>query len=456
VLSLSPLIGGRPDLIFEAPATLDSSGGAADATLSVPARAIAMGGTPGRAATLQLVPLSPADQQSPPASFSVTTAALLGEMLPTNVVQMSGTVLSALNSPPSATFVARAFLSGTQISNAPLTASDGSFQLLLAPEPAGSLVTVELTPLNQGGADPWYTSSPLDPTMNRTLASIMLPAYSSPNAFTVTVHSMSDAPNPVGGALVRAQAILGSSAAGSIDFQAAGTTSLPTANGGGGSVTLSLLPGTATSARPYVLTVVPPSSSPYATRCIQAVGVTVGGTANAPSNLTTIGLLPRPILTGTIRDAAGLPVPNVAITATAGPAPTGGCMNTPAVSSSTVGGSNGTFMLALDPGTYQLDYDPPAGAPVPRLTEPAFPIPAGVVQLTHDVALPVAALVKGTVLGPDGAVLPSATVRIFRVLCMGQDDCFGPTRTAPELLAQAVSDADGAFQAVVPANAPSD
>jgi hypothetical protein len=439
VLTVPSLIVGRPDLVFEVPAAFDASSGSIGGSLVLPKAAI------GRAsATLQLIPLSPADQQSPPASFSVTTAALLSEMLPTNIVQMSGTVVSAINAPPSATFVARAFLSGTQISNAPLTASDGSFQLLLAPEPGGSLVTVELTPLNQGGADPWYTSSPLDPTMNRTLASIMLPPYSSPNAFTVTVHSMSDAPDPVGGALVRAQAILDSSATGSIDFQAAGTTSLPTANGGGGSVTLSLLPGTAKTALPYDLTVVPPSSSAYATRCIQAVGVTVGGTANAPSNLTSIGLLPRPILTGTVRDAAGLPVPNVAITATAGPGPTGGCTNTPAVSSSIVADLNGNFMLPLDPGTFQLDYDPPAGAPVPRLTETSVVVPADAIQLTHNVSLPEAALVEGTVLGPDGSVLPSATVRIFQ------------TQPALLLLAQTVSDASGNFRAVVNANAPSD
>jgi hypothetical protein len=443
-------------LTFEAPATLGSSGGGTSATLNVPAGAIAMGGAPGRTATLQLVPLSPADQQSPPASFSVTVAPLLSEMLPTNLVPMTGTLLNAINAPPSATSVARAFLSGTQISNAPQTDSGGSFQLLLAPEPAGSLVTVELTPLNQTGADPWYTSSPLDPTMNRTLAPIMLPAYSSPNFFTLIVHSGSDAPDAVGGALVRAQVILGSSAAGATDFQATGTTSGPTATGGG-SVTLALLPGTNNTPLPYDLTVIPPANSPYATRCIQAVNVIFGGTASAPSSLTTVALTPRPVLAGTVRDSAGNPVSSVAVTATAGPGPTGGCTNTPAVSSSTVADLNGMFSLPLDPGTYQLDYDPPAGAPVPRLTEPELTIPpTGVAQLTHDVALPAAALVKGTVLGPDGAGLPSATVRIFRVLCTGQDDCFGPTRTAPELLAQTVSDGNGNFQAVVNANAPSD
>jgi hypothetical protein len=457
VLSLAPLIGGRPDLTFEAAATPESSGGAASATLNVPAGAIGSAGAPGRTATLQLIPLSPADQQSPPASFTVTVASPLDEILPSNTLSMSGTLLSDINGPPPATFIARAFLAGTQVSNAPLTASDGSFQLLLAPEAAGSLVTVELTPLSQSGADPWYTSSALDPTMNRTLAPIMLPAYSSTNAFTLTVQDVGDPTTVVGGAFVRAQVILGSGPAGTTDFQAAGTTSVPTANGGGGTVTLSLLPGSFQNPLDYDLTVIPPASSSYATQCFPAVAVQIGGTANAPSNLMAIGLIRRPVLTGTVTDAAGRPVANVAITATAGPASTGGCTGTPAVSSSALADANGNFNLPLDPGTYQLDYDPPAGAPVPRLTETAVSVPVGVVQLTHDVALPVAALVEGTVLGPDArSPLPSATVRIFRVLCMGQDDCFGPTRTAPELLAQTVSDASGKFRAVVNANAPSD
>jgi Carboxypeptidase regulatory-like domain len=160
-------------------------------------------------------------------------------------------------------------------------------------------------------------------------------------------------------------------------------------------------------------------------------------------------------LTGTVTDAAGNPVSNVAITATAGPEATGGCTSTPAISSSTVADSNGSFSLPLDPGTYQLDYDPPAGAPVPRFTE-GVTLKSDVLQVTHDVTLPAAALVKGVVLGPDKLPLASAAVRIFRVLCSGQDDCFGPTRTAPELLAQTVSDGSGNFLAVVPANAPSD
>jgi hypothetical protein len=444
VLTYPPLIPGRPDLTVEAAAKAGSSTTVTTAALVTPTGGI------GRAATLQLVPLTPADQQSPPTSFAVTVATSLAETLPASYLPIGGTLLSAFMAPPSSTFVARAFAGGTQVSNAPLTAADGTFQLLLAPGASDS-VTVELTPQNQDGGDPWYTSSPIDPTMNRNLAPIVLPAYSSPNIFVLAVDGADDPTTPVSGALVRAQAILASSAAGATDFQRAGTTTAKTSSSPGGTVTLSLLPGTATTALDYDLTVIPPASSPYATRCISPVGVTVGGTATAPSSLLTVALSRRPVLAGSVTNAAGYPVANVAITATAGPDPTSGCSSTPAVSSSTIADGNGQFSLPLDPGTYQLDYDPPAGSAAPRLTELAVVVPAGAGSIDHDVTLPMGALVQGTVSAPDGSPLPSATIRIFEVRCNGQDDCFGPTRTPPWLRGQIATDANGTFSVVVPA-----
>jgi Carboxypeptidase regulatory-like domain len=435
-LTFSPQIGGRPDLTFEASA-VGTATGAASATLSVPLAAV------GRTAALQLIPLSPSDQQSPPLSFPVSVAETLPpETLPASYQSMGGTLLSAFMTPLASTFVARAFQSGALVSNAPLTGSDGTFQLLLGTlAPTGS-VTVELTPQDQGGPDPWYTSAPLAPGTN--LGQIVLPTYSSPNAFKITVDAADNSNALVGGALVQAQAIVGSNPAGTTDFLGTGTTAAD------GTVNLSLLPGTATTPLLYQLTVIPPASSTYATQCLPPVGVIAGGTAAAPANLLTVGLSRRPMLSGTVTTASGTPVANVAITATAEPASSGSC---PAVSASGKADANGNFNLPLDPGTYQLDFDPPAGSSAPRLTRLAVNVPA---QVPYDVTLPAAALVQGTVYGPDQAPLPFATVRIFEILCTGQDDCFGPTRTPPSLLAQTVSDGNGNFQAVVNANAPSD
>jgi hypothetical protein len=393
-----------------------------------------------RAATLQLIPLSPADQQTPPTSFAATIASTLAEMLPASYPSISGTVVAAL--PPLPIFVARAFQSGTQVSNAPTTGADGTFQLLLSPAAAGGSLIVELTPQDQGGSDPWYTSSAVS-WGTPSLPPITLPAYSKPNAFTLTVEGADDPTFTVSAALVRAQAILGSSAAGATDYLRAGTT------GADGTVTLSLLPGTATKALDYDLTIIPPAGSPYATHCISPLGVTVGGTATAPASLLTIMLDRRPVLAGTVTNAAGVPVGNVAITATAGPQSVAGCNNTPAASSSTHAADDGTFQLPLDPGTYQIDYDPPAGSSAPRFTELAVTLPAD--PGPHNVKLPAAGVIQGTVSAPDGSPLSSATIRIFEIRCTPQaGDCSGSTRTPPWLRAQTATDATGSFRAVVP------
>jgi len=447
VLTLPSLIPGRPDLIFEAAGASDPSSGTIRGSLQLPSGRIApTTATTPATAILQLLPLSPADQQSPPASFSVTVADTFAEILPTNTLPISGSLLPAIGTLP--TFVARAFQSGTQISNAPLTAADGSFQLLLAPEAAGGLVTVELTPQNQGGPDPWYASNPIDPTTNRNLAPITLPAYSSPNAFTLSVVGADDPTVAVSGAFVRALTILGSNPSGTTDFLRAGMTA---ANG---AVTLSLSPGTLMTARDYDLTVIPPATSPYATKCISAVGVTFGGAANAPVSLLTIALARRPVLAGKVTDASGSPVAQVAITATAGTETTGGCANTSAVSASTTTYLDGSFSLPLDSGTYQLDYDPPAGSPAPRWTELGVMVATGVGRLEHSVALPPGALIEGTVTAPDGSRLPSATVRFFDPPCSATNDCSGSTSTPPWLRGQTATDANGMFRVVVPVPVP--
>lgn len=450
VLTYPPLIGGRPDLTFEASSTLNSAATTLTAILAVPAAAS------GRSGTLQLVPLSPADRQNPPTSFPVTvpsnspgTPGTLAQTLPASYLSIAGTLLSAIGTAPSATFVARAFQAGTQVSTAPLVGADGSFQLLMPPAAASASVIVQLTPKDPD--DPWYASTAIMPTANLSLGSITLPAYSNPNFFTLTVTGADDPTVTVSGAFVRAKARLGSSPAGETDYLRAGTT------GTDGTVTLSLLPGTATQARDYDLTVIPPAGSPYAIGCniSPPVGVTVGGTAASPVNLMEFPLLRRQVLTGTVKDAAGLPVAHVAITATAGSAPINSC-NTPAVSASVLADDNGSFNLPLDPGTYQLDYDPPAGSAAPRLTELAVAISGSGATIAHDVNLPAAALVQGTVYGPDGSPLPSATVRIFEVRCTSQaGDCSGPARTPPWLRGQTTTDASGAFRVVVPVPAAS-
>ena len=107
---------------------------------------------------------------------------------------------------------------------------------------------------------------------------------------------------------------------------------------------------------------------------------------------------------------------------------------------------DGNFQLYLDPGRYRFDYDPPANAPIPRKTEPDVPVTS---YLLKAVELDEATFIAGVVYGPGSQPLPVATIRLYDVLCRGDDDCFGPNRTPPLLRAEAQTDALGTFTAVV-------
>ena len=121
------------------------------------------------------------------------------------------------------------------------------------------------------------------------------------------------------------------------------------------------------------------------------------------------------------------------------------------------------FTLHLDPGTYRFDYDPPAGAPYPRLTETgvvvaAPPADGGVdggadggadagVALARSVRLPPGAIVEGTLRDGTGQPLPLAAVRFYAVTCVDPVACGG---SGPVLQAQARADANGHYRAVIP------
>lgn len=446
VLTVPTAIPGRPDLTFQAPTVVGASASVISAGLTVPRTVL------DSAATLALIPLAPADQQSPPFSFPVTLTEMIGETIPGDDFTISGTLLSAVGTAPAATFVARAYQEGVLVSNAPLTQSNSSaasFTLLLpsAVTANGGPLTIQLTPQGPSPADPWFVSGPIAAQASTTALSVMLPAYSNLNKFNVNVKGSDDL--PVSSALVHAQTVVGTSTLGSTQFARDGLTD------SNGIVGLSLLPGTAQTALNYQITVLPPANSAFATPCDSPVGVTVGGnTVNVTSapTLMTIMLTLRPTLVGTVRDYQGYPLANVAITATQETADNAACTSATPAPASTTTAANGTFSLALDPGTYQIDYDPPTGSAAPRFTEYGFRI-GGTPALTHDTTLPRGLAVTGTVTAPGGTTaLASATVRLFEVRCTGAD-CTGPNRTAPTLRAVTVTDGNGSFRVAVAAPA---
>jgi hypothetical protein len=446
VLTVPTTIPGRPDLTFQAPTVGGASAGVISASLTVPQKVI------DGAATLALIPLPPADQQSPPYTFPVTLTPMLAEVIPVDNFTINGTLLSAFGTPPMANFVARAYQDGAVVSNAPVMQgglSTDPFKLLIPSTVTanGDPLTIQLTPQAQPPSDPWFASNPIAPQANTTALAITLPAYLTPNQFNVSVRGGND--TPVSGALVHAQMVLGTSSLGTTDFARDGLTDV------NGTVVLSLLPGTAQAALNYQITVVPPADSAFAIPCDSPVAVTVGATVNVPSapTLMTIMLMGRPTLVGTVRDYQGYALSNVAVTFTQVASANASCTSATPAPASVTTSADGTFVVNLDPGIYQIDYDPPAGSAAPRLTEYGFNI-GGVESVSHDTTLPQGAAVVGTVFAPDGVTpLPSTTVRLFQVRCMGGADCTGPNRTAPALRGLAVTDGSGSFRVVVASSA---
>jgi len=439
-LTVPPLIPGRPDLSYQVPAAIDST--SATATLALTSDAL------GTAGTISLVPLPTADQQMPPYSFATTLAATNALTLPEGDVLVSGQVTSAVQGTPNAQFVARAFQNGVLVSNAPLTqakgtATDGSFQLQIPAAAAANPVTLEFTPTT---TVPWVVSMPFSITAGKNLGTVSLPAYPPSNAFNIAVMAGNSGPG-VAGVTVRAQTTIGPTAGTSgisatAQYTASGSTDAK------GNVVLQLLPGSANAPLKYLLSAIPPPGSPYAPSC-HSVEVLPSGSTSAPPLLDTFTISNRPVLIGVIHTATRVPVPNVTVTATGTPDQQAGCPAPDPLTATTVADANGTFQLPLDPGTYQLDYDPPGGANAPRMTQTGVTVDGD--PPAQDVMLPPGALVKGSVIGPDGAGVPSATVRFFERRCDGQaPDCFGPNRTPPWLRGKALTDATGQFRMIVP------
>jgi hypothetical protein len=274
------------------------------------------------------------------------------------------------------------------------------------------------------------------------LGDLRLPASGDPNAFRFDVLSDSVSGAPVSGALVRARAGISGSPDGSADYSRSGLTDAQ------GSVNLSLLPGTADALRPYDITVIPPPNSAYGIACLPMFPLGTGGTAMAPALARKIALPPRAVIAGNLTSADQSAAANMTVVATRTDSGATGCSTAVAAPASVTSDKTGRYTLLLDPGTYRIDYDPPAGAAIPRLTESTVVVKG---DARRDVTLPEASLVEGTVNGPDGLPVPSVVIHLFRIGCGGAGrPCTGPGRVEPLLRAVGRTDAKGVFRLIVP------
>jgi hypothetical protein len=305
-------------------------------------------------------------------------------------------------------------------------------------------LSVELKPTDAGAPDPRFTTGPFTLVGSRDLGTLNQAAFVLPNVYRFSVHGGASDGAVISGALVRASTTLPQDPTlGITDYLRDART------GADGSADLALLPGTATEPRPYAVAVVPPADSEFSILCLPAFPVGAGGTTGAPASVQAIALPRRATVNGTVLDASGDPVTGVVVVATRTTDDATPCASTagsPPVSATT--DDHGRFTLRLDPGTYQLDYDPPAGSPVPRLTASGVAI-AGSDSIARTVQMRPGLLVEGDVAGPDGAPLPGAGLRLYELSCPSSNGCPGQALAPPVLRGQTRADAHGHFRAVI-------
>jgi hypothetical protein len=451
IATVQTTIPGHADLQVETDWLVDPGASAPPPfSLTVPASTI------GQVAKFRLSPLFPANQGTAP----VTIAAKLAPTLDLIYVNDSSYIDGRLVMPtpgPMGGFVARALQAGQLVSNViAIAATGGTFHLEIPPDAAyattGRPITVEIAPSGSQYTTPRFVT----PTVivraqaNVNLGDLTLPTVV--NALSYRFKIVDPAQLPVVGAAVRVRTVLASDDHGVADFLRDGTSDE------NGNVDLALLPGSATAAQNYEVSVIPPASTTLGIACLSALPLTNQGAnsnGGAPTVAAVLQLPSKVSVFGTVAGADGQPVPGVAISATRTAAdPNNNCASSIVSAPTGVSsGKDGTFQLLVDPGTYRFDYDPPAGAAVPRLTETNMVVTdAGTPNRT--VQLPEGALVKGAVRDSNGNALAFVGVRFFEIACSGQDACFGANRVEPMLSADTHTDADGNFRAVVPPQTP--
>jgi len=366
---------------------------------------------------------------------------------------------------PLANYTTRAFYNDAQISNVSPTGTDGSFTLLIPPlavanngvdnitivmaPPQDLNVTPPANELPQFRSNPvqakelsletavqphQYTLPAFLPTTAQPPFPFIVMANDQPQAGVTVTFTMSQPVSPDGAAY----------------FQASGVSDAS------GAVNVPLVLNPATASATYQVMIQGPADSTfgYAFQCIPALTVGLDPSGEPPAPFTFV-LTPKVQLSGTISDSMAAPAVGARVTATqtSGVTACGTAATAPKPVQAT-SGKGGDYNMMVDPGSYQLDVDPPTSpmASWPRVTLSG---PDNGVTLTGDmvrnITLPAPQFIEGYVDAPDGTPVPMADVQILEVFCR-EANC-GPTQ-APVTLAQVKTDASGTFQAVIPMTLP--
>jgi hypothetical protein len=443
VVQVPALITGRPDFQLETVLVAPSASGAAPTfTLAVPMGLL----DPGRTARIVILPSAPDDATHAPSTFTLPLAPQMQLPAPAPTFTVQGHLQSAFDMPMGG-FGARATTGGVLASNRAVTsATDGGFTLLVVP-PSGdgiaSTVDVTLEPPASGQLPARFRASAVTVTGNVDLGAIHLPAVGLLESFDFAMLGAASGNPPVAGAVVRAHTVLADDPTGTTDFLREGVT------GADGKVTLSLFPGSTVAKQPYDIAVVPPPGSPFATTCLQ-IPLVKGGFEPSPP------LVKRTAFAITVKGADGTPIPGASFlarrTASDRARTCDAFTSTLEVSATT--DASGVFRVALDPGTWTFDVDPPAGAPYPRHTDASYIVTASSGNFgadTRDLMLAPGAVVEGTVRDAQGNGLPYAGVRFLEPACAATETC---PDAPPVLEASVHADGAGHYRAVIPVDGP--
>ena len=440
VATVETAIPGYSDLVFEA----DSSPSEGNYVFKVPAGAL------GQMTSFRMVPAPPNDSAQPPVVVKARLAETINLNYSSENYYITGKVVSMAQN-ARGPFMVRVFQSGQLVSDVTKVTVDNGFRsavpVAVAFQNSGLPVTLELSVvIDDQGSMLRFSTPPFQVMANLDRGNLTFPSVPAMAAYRLRV--VDPAQKPVVGAVVRAHADVSFDASGAIDFTRDAITD------SNGYADLTLVAGTSAAPRSYDFAVQPPPNSSFGSTCslgfqITDTTPTSGSGAGSGGIAVSLSVPEKAPLSGRLLSADGASVAGATIMATRISA--GSCGKAALVSPPATGTSdrNGGYQLMLDPGMYQFDYDPPAGAPVPRLTESRVTVTAGANPARVVQMLP-GALIKGAVQGPDGAALPFATVRFLEVTCASNDSCFGRNRLEPLLRGEGHTDADGTFRAVLP------
>jgi alpha-tubulin suppressor-like RCC1 family protein len=334
-------------------------------------------------------------ESAPSAPFEATTIhginldtprTLSVVLTPAGLVHLTGTMRDAAGNPvPNVTLL---LSTGEAPPASTTTATDGSYSLAAV---AGNYDFYAYS----GGPRPGLPNSWFFQTAKLKLDSDQSRDIALPPTATLTVEALGKEDAPVASAAVRVGDLDGSADLGGFTTSHLQTRGLNSGTGPDGRVSFTVFKGGLPLTNQETA-ITPPASSGYGYTPFEVPRV---------EQDTTVVVHPVPLvhLTGTMRDAAGNPVPNVTLLLSTGEAP-------PA---STTTATDGSYSLAAVAGNY--DFYAYSGGPRPGLPNSWF-FQTAKLKLdsdqSRDIALPPTATLTVEALGKEDAPVASAAVRV--------------------------------------------